>query len=331
MTEASSERHESMTSQPSAIRTRHPLRILIAFLTALVLPLALTAGAWCGVPHPRTWTVQVGQESHEQAIQGMAFLPRNIYINAHDTIRWRANSAEIHTVTFLAHGQTLASTQPFNPGDPLELNRVGGKWYDGTSYYNSGVMTNVSDSGFPAVKNYRLTFPKTGTFTYWCLVHGMAMKGTVHVRAVGTHYPYTQHQYDHRSAKQTRSILRDGYHLWHETAEQATNHRVLQGNDDGVAMVMRFVRHTVTVHVGQKVTFKNIGMGAPHTVTFGAEKANIFAPYGDPAHFAGGQLNSGIQPPGASFTVTFTKAGTFRYICGLHDYMGMVGKVVVKS
>jgi plastocyanin len=29
------------------------------------------------------------------------------------------------------------------------------------------------------------------------------------------------------------------------------------------------------------------------------------------------------------FTVKFTAEGTFRYICALHDYMGMVGKVVV--
>jgi plastocyanin len=34
--------------------------------------------------------------------------------------------------------------------------------------------------------------------------------------------------------------------------------------------------------------------------------------------------------PGAKFVVTFAKAGTFHYICALHDGMGMVGKVVVK-
>ena len=313
-------------------RRRRPLRVLLASLAALALPLALTAGAGSGSshhPYPRTWTVQVGEESHSQAIQGMAFLPRNIWINAYDTIRWRANSGEIHTVTFLARGQSLASTQPFNPGDPRELGRVGGHRYDGHSYYNSGVMTNVSNSGFPAVKRYSLTFPKTGTFTYWCLVHGMAMKGTVHVRPVGTHYPFTQRQYNHRTAKETRAILRDGFHLWHETAEMATNHRVFDGNDDGVAMVMRFIRPTVHIHVGQKVTFKNIGMGAPHTVTFGPEPANLFAPSGNPKHFAGGALNSGIQLPGAMFTVKFTKAGTFHYICGLHDFLGMMGKVVV--
>jgi len=325
-----------MKSHPIDEPRQHPLRLLIAFLTALFLPLALVgaAASWSPShhhPHHHSWTVQVGNESRNQAIQGMSFLPKNIWINRGDTIKWEANGAEIHTVTFLAAGQTLESTQPFNPGNPQELLRQGGRWYDGHSYYNSGVMSNVSDSGFPAVMDYRLHFPKTGNFTYYCLVHGMVMKGTVHVRHEGTPYPYKQWQYDRYSAKQARAILRDGYHLWHETAKHATNHRVFEGNDDGTAMVMRFIHHTVYVHVGQSVNFKNVGMGAPHTVTFGPEKADIFAPYGDPTNFSGGQLNSGIQEPGAHFRVTFTKAGTYDYICGLHDFMGMVGKVVVKS
>jgi plastocyanin len=29
------------------------------------------------------------------------------------------------------------------------------------------------------------------------------------------------------------------------------------------------------------------------------------------------------------FRVTFTQAGVFHYICGLHDQLGMKGKVIV--
>jgi plastocyanin len=259
----------------------------------------------------------------------MAFLPSTIWINAHDTIRWRANAAEVHTVTFLASGQTLASMQPFNPFDPKEAGRVGGSVYDGTSYFNSGAMSNASGAIVPTTEHYRLTFPEVGVFTYWCLVHGVMMKGTVHVRPVGTQYPYTQRQYDRQGFSQSQAILRDGFHLWKQTAEGATNHLVLAGNVDTMAMVMRFVRPTVVVHVGQKVVFENIGMAAPHTVTFGKEPANPFLPVGDPTTYSGGQLNSGVMRPGSHFTVTFTKAGTYRYICALHDFMGMVGKVVV--
>ena len=49
-----------------------------------------------------------------------------------------------------------------------------------------------------------------------------------------------------------------------------SNH-VFAGADNGAVMVMRFLRPTVVVHVGDTVTFDNNGMGAPHTVTFGEE------------------------------------------------------------
>lgn len=274
----------------------------------------------------RTWTVLVGSESSDQEIQGMAFLPSEIFINERDTIRWEANSAEIHTVTFLASGQSL---QPFNPFSDDDLLKRGGSSYDRHSYYNSGILANVDVPGFPDARSYTLTFPQEGDFTYYCLVHGTLMKGKVHVREQGTRYPYSQADYDKSARAQERSILRDGHQLDASLAQQASNHRVIAGGDDGVAMVMRFVRDSVTVHVGDTVVFANTGMGAPHTVTFGNEPANIFAPSGDAAHFTGGDLNSGILWPGAEFAVTFQTKGTFDYICALHDYMGMVGEVHV--
>jgi plastocyanin len=315
------------------IRTRfHKLPFILAAAAALATALAIAGPAGASNSGTHSWTVQVGSESWDQAIQGMAFLPSDITVNAGDTINWEANGAEIHTVSFLAAGQAL---QPFDPFDPMQLGLVGTDSYDGTSYYNSGLMSNVEVPGFKVVESYKLTFPKVGDFTYYCLVHGMAMKGTVHVQEEGSEYPYTQRDYDRSSHKQERSILRDGHRLADSLAEQASDHLVLAGSDDGVAMVMRFVQPAVTVHVGDKVVFSNPGMDAPHTVTFGTEPANIFVPSGDPTQFSGGDLNSGIMPanagPASTFEVTFTKAGTFKYICALHDYMGMVGEVTVED
>jgi len=305
-------------------------RLLVAALTAALLPLAFSPTASASTaPHHRTWQVAVGEETPNDAIQGMAFLPGTVWINKGDKIVWTARAGEIHTVTFLATGQTLP--QPFDPANVLELYPQGGTSYDGFSYFNSGVMTDEPDSGFPSQRTYSLTFDKTGNFTYWCLVHGMVMKGMVHVRAAGTHYPLTQGQYNHQSVVKKAAILRHGLHLWAETAEHATNHKVFAGADDGKAMVMRFINANVTIRKGSSVTFVNNGMGAPHTITFGPELPNIFVPYGDPTHFTGQQLNSGILLPGASFKVTFKKTGTFHYICGLHDFLGMVGTVTVKD
>ncbi|TQJ40124.1 plastocyanin [Arthrobacter sp. SLBN-112] len=302
------------------------LAFIVAFAVALLASLAAAGPASADEGSHRTWQVQVGSESRDQEIQGMAFLPSEIFINKRDTITWHANSAEIHTVTFLASGQSL---QPFNPFSNDELLKRGGDSYDGHSYYNSGLLANVDVPGFPDARSYSLSFPREGDFTYYCLVHGMVMKGTVHVRDRGTDYPYSQADYDKASRAQERSILRDGQQLDASLAQQASNHKVIAGGDDGVAMVMRFVRPTVTVHVGDTVVFANTGMDAPHTVTFGTEPANIFAPSGDRSHFNGGDLNSGIMWPGDEFAVTFQAKGTFEYICALHDYMGMVGKVRV--
>ncbi|WP_423182255.1 plastocyanin/azurin family copper-binding protein [Arthrobacter sp. NyZ413] len=320
-----------MTAHPQPLK-KPRFRVLIALLAALVLPVALSGTAAAdGGKSPRNWTVQVGSESPDQAIQGMSFLPKNIFINADDSVTWEANAGEIHTVTFLAAGQTIESTQPFDPFNPVYALPQGGTSYDGHSYYNSGVMSNVSDSGLPAVETYTLTFPNTGDFTYYCLVHGMAMKGTVHVRDKGTDYPYTQSQYDNRVSRAEQAIIRDGYQQWNEARDQADNHTVILGGDNGTSMIMRFIEDNVVVHVGESVTFQNTGMGEPHTVTFGTEPANPFPPLGDPGNYTGGQLNSGILAPNSTFTVTFNKAGEYDYICALHDYLGMIGTVVVEE
>lgn len=296
-------------------------------LASLAAPAGMAAAS--AQTMPRTWTVQVGEESANRAIQGMAFLPQNVFIHPGDTVDWVANSAEIHTVTFLAD-QTVTTPPAFDPADPNMLFPVGGSAYQGGMYLNSGLLANIQPGGFPYRTSYRLSFPATGNFTYFCLVHGEMMKGVVHVIPASRHYPYTQKQYNHEARKASEAILRDGRALAAATRESVEHsHTVALGADDGVAMVMRFIQPVITVHVGQRVTFKNTGMAAPHTVTFGTEPANFFPPSGDPTHYRGGDLNSGIVPPHGSFTVTFTKAGSYAYICALHDYMGMVGKVNV--
>jgi plastocyanin len=282
-------------------------------------------------PHSRTWTVQAGEETTNHAIQGMAFLPANVFIHPGDTVRWNANAAEIHTVTFLAD-QAVTSPPPFNPGDPTMLFPVGGPTYQPGSYRNSGLLADIAPGAFPYNTSYSLTFPTTGNFTYFCLVHGAVMKGVVHVIPTSTPYPFTQRDYNRQARRTTAAILRDGYRLAETTREAVEHsHTVAMGADDGVAMVMRFIRPTLTIHLGQHVTFANTGMAAPHTVTFGTEPANFFPPSGDPTNYTGGNLNSGIVGPGGSFTVTFHKTGTFTYICALHDYAGMVGTIIVTS
>ena len=66
---------------------------------------------------------------------------------------------------------------------------------------------------------------------------------------------------------------------------------------------------TVTVKAGQSVTWKN-GSKLTHTAT-------------------GSGFDSGSIGPGQSWTHTFSKAGTYPYVCVPHQAAGMKGTVVV--
>ncbi|HKT37605.1 MAG TPA: plastocyanin/azurin family copper-binding protein [Ktedonobacterales bacterium] len=315
----------------SFARLKKASHLLILPLLMLAGTLALAPGAMASPAHhtqqPITWHVNVSFETAHHRMDGMVFLPSEVWINQGDTIVWTVKSGEIHTVTLLASGQ---QQPPFNPGDPAQLFPQGGSTYDGHSYFNSGIMTTLPEaSGFGfAAQTYKLAFGATGDFTALCLVHpGMAM--TIHVRPAGTEYPFTQQQYDAQNARTRAQLIAQGNRLASEARRISNNHFVVVGTGNDMVDVMRFFPKTVRIHVGETIGFSNHSMG-PHTVTFGAEQANIFVPYGDPTHFDGSSpLNSGLLFGPAPFSVTFTKPGTYHYFCALHDYLGMVGTVIV--
>jgi plastocyanin len=157
------------------------------------------------------------------------------------------------------------------------------------------------------------------------------MTGQVHVRRAGTPYPFTQRDYNRVGNQQARALLHDGLVAWAKAKQSSTNHTVRVAIEGAGFAVMRFIRSHVVVHRGDKVRFFVAGPGAPHTVTFGKEPPipAVLKPSGDPTHYAGGSLNSGVLQPGKPFDVTFTKRGKFHYICAIHDGMGMVGDVTV--
>jgi plastocyanin len=278
---------------------------------------------------PRTWHVSVGVETKDHAIQGMAFLPGEIWVNQGDTVVWTSHAGEIHTVTFLATGQTRP---PFNPGDPSQVLQVGGSHYDGHSYFNSGLILGNPAAGLPT--SYSLTFDTTGNFTFICLVHSM-MSGTVHVRAAGTEYPFSQAQYDRKARVAGNRLLAHGRHLEAVAREHSNSHNVTLGIGDGTVMVARYIPDSIHIDVGDTVTFRNRDSETPHTVTFGAEPADGgFAPYGGHV-FTGQNLNSGFLGAdphwfGTSISLTFATAGTYQFRCVLHDDLGMLFTVVVE-
>src|SRR5215469_6616509 len=154
------------------LRTVRLLLMALPLLTLLFVTTSVSASAHAG---PQTWTVIAGMESRDFAIQGNFYAPSDISVHQGDTLHWVVQTHDAHTVTFLAKGQTLP---PFNPGDPTQLFPQGGSTYDGLSYFNSGLLTLSSFPGFPPFPTtYDLVMGVTGTFDYYCLLHGVMMHG----------------------------------------------------------------------------------------------------------------------------------------------------------
>lgn len=305
---------------------------LVSALLLMLLPAPLAAAK--EKPEPRTWHAVVGVESRNHAIQGMAFLPGVLWINVGDTVVWNVKGGDIHTVTFLKPGQTLP---PFNPADPLQALPQGSHVYDGVSYYNSGTMSNFPGLPVPGGNRYKLTFGVVGDFIYHCLVHP-AMTGVIHVRPAGTPYPFSQQDYNEQIEQQTDAILDDGAVLADQAEDSSTSHQVTLGIGDGLVAVMRFFPQHIVIHVGDTITFANRDVVEPHTVSFGTFPPNFndFFPLGNPKAFDGSApLNSGFLvvggPFGTTYQVTFVKAGTYAFRCDLHDFLGMLATIVVKS
>ena len=81
----------------------------------------------------------------------------------------------------------LVITEPQQRGppklilNPIVLMPAGSKVYNGTGYFNSGLIWGIMVP-LPGPKGYNLTFDKPGTYKYLCILHDyMGMKGQINV------------------------------------------------------------------------------------------------------------------------------------------------------
>lgn len=100
-------------------------------------------------------------------------------------------------------------------------------------------------------------------------------------------------------------------------------------DEDGVEVEMvdlEFEPATVTIQVGDRVTWRNVGQFV-HTATCDPAKAN------DPSNVqlppGAAPWDSGAAAPGATFSRVFDVAGEYRYVCIPHEAQGMLGTIIV--
>lgn len=322
---------------------------LLATLTMAVLGTPQTTQA------QQNWQATIGAQTGDKARQALAFLPNELWIHAGDTITWTAKADDIHTVTFLTATQTVP---PFPVGCP-------GYTPSGSSFDGSAC---VSTPPLAIGQTFAVVFPKAGNYKVECLVHNEET-GIIHVLDASSRLPHNQDFYNDQAAAQAKLLFSEGeqkmsmshdddsvrvYSRYKQVTAGVGELLATAGGTQTVA-VLRFLHGTIQIHEGDTVEWSNLDPQEPHTVTFGTEPANIFIPSSNVAvdadgarhatlDFVGDTANSGLlvaTPPDVSgllpqnplsvtrFRVTFKEAGTYDYICALHDTFGMIGKVIV--
>lgn len=296
---------------------------------------------------PQTFHVTLGAASSDMALMGMAYYPGAITLHRGDVVVFTDYLPEPHTVTA---GVTGPITDPFAFFAPQNLTGPGTATFTNTGILNSGILIPQGPFG----NSIAITMDVgPGTYTFQCALHPL-MHGTVTVVPDSQKLPKTDAQYSKIAhARMTVDIAhaRDIAEASAFAAETAadiggTGIEVAVGGGNGVSTVMRFFSSSLTIHVGDTVHFVNQDPFTPHTVTFGEEPpggdlgliapANRTFPFTASTSYDGSfNLNSGfllsVFPWGRMFNVTFTAPGTYSYICGLHDMMGMVGTVTVEA
>jgi plastocyanin len=310
------------------------------------------------------WEAIAGAESYDQAREALAFLPNEIWVHPGDSIQWTVLSHEHHTITFLKPGQTRPAA--FGPTFGVLTGCPGitpqPASVDGSACVTSDALLLPTADSQANAPTYTVSFPTAGNFKFVCLFHA-DMTGTVHVIDVSHALPHDQTFYDQEAQSAQAALLSEASSLGRRNSRGSAQNTVaagagaivtMTGAGTQTAVLMRFLRDTITVHVGDTVEWANLDPSISHTVTFGPEptdprpasatvtvssdgarEAVISAP------FVG--VNSGFLSPTPQdranlaqaapnitrFRVTFKYAGVFNYICAIHDDLNMKGTVIV--
>ena len=319
------------------------LRWMVAAVVIVIVPQVVQA----------QWRATIGAQTKDMGRQAFAFLPNEIWIHEGDSITWTFDTDEIHTLSFLTVGQVR---QPFGAGCPGFSTSPA--MFDGTKC--------VSTPALVKGESFTVNFPETGDFKFVCLVHAN-MTGVVHVLELGETLPHGPDFYEDQAEQHGHALLADADRGRDDDGEESEhrhsgeNHVTAGGGEisataggQDTLVIMRFMEHTTVIHAGQTVEWTNPQPTGAHTITFGIEPTNLMPPSGNVTLDTDGARKATINSTSDSvhsgfiaaasqertflpesprtvtrFRVTFTKAGTYPYICALHDNLGMKGKVIV--
>jgi plastocyanin len=238
--------------------------------------------------------------------------------------------------------------------------------YRGNNFISSGRLAKDRDFwGVPVPDTFSLTFDTPGTYQYLCLVHTGAMYGTVEVVDASAASVPSQAEIDALAQSEMASLLGrveqaraqgsnprndpgpNGSHFWYVrpgNTEQGVNERRVQ--------LLEFLPSDLTITAGDTVIWPSLVL---HSVTFTpsppppafimpedrpegppwmirnpliVDPAKPTGVYDPALYYNSGGLNP-PSPTGTAWALTFETPGTFEYICGVHQELGMKGRITV--
>ena len=262
------------------------LKSVVSFAAA-----AMVIGGAAGTVQATEWQSIVGAESPDRGSEALAFLPNELWIHPGDSIRWVYPTHERHTLTFLKPGQTRPPG--FGPTFGVVVGCPGvtpdGSSFDGSSCVTSDVLLLPEVDTHPPTPapTYTVSFPSTGNFKFVCLIHA-DMTGVVHVVDLSTSLPHDQTFYDKEAQAAQSLLLSEASGLERRGRPRRPEEQLrvaagtgeivtITGTGSQTASLMRFLRGTIVVQVGDTVEWGRISIHPSiHTVTFGTR--NILLP-----------------------------------------------------
>ena len=323
----------------------------------MIVPQVLWGVASASATSPQTWHATVGAQNADKGRQALAFLPNEIWIHAGDRITWRFDADDVHTVTFLTAIQPRPDFTTLLPPFPNPAT------FDGSTSVTTPLLVNGATFTviFPKTGNFKQVCLVHERMTG--VVHVLESSQPLpHDQDFYDRQAADQRRdlLSDRDGRIEEACRQHGDQGEHHHAIDAHLVTVGVGEISATAggsqtlSVVRFIDDKIYIHAGQTVEWNNHDPVTPHTVTFGTEPANILGPPSDNVTTdADGALHAIISsnadsvhsglivappqeligknfPLGVTrFRVTFTQAGTFPYICALHDNLGMKGMVIV--
>lgn len=328
--------------------------VLSAVLSSLAIPQTVQA--------QQIWQATLGAQSKDMAKQAIAFLPNEMWIHAGDSILWTSRSGDIHTVSFLIAGQKFEDFTVGCPGySPSGISFSGAHCVSAPPLVQGQSFTVK----FPTPGNFKLVclvhthmtgvihvLPVAAKLPHTQAFYNEEAEAQTHSILADADMGMEHHDHDAMDMKDMFSarVISGKASVVAGTGEMASTAAGFQS-----LSVVRFLSGTIEVRAGDTVEWTNLDPALPHTVTLGTEPGNPGPPSGNVSvdadgarhatiSFVGESVHSGFlvaapqdqvdvpqSAPGPTvFRITFTHAGTYDYICALHDNLGMVGKVIVR-